>query len=581
MTEIPEEQIGERKTLERQVLERQIDQALGRERADLVMRNARILNVVTGEIQAGDIAVCGSTIVGTLDSYRGVEEVDAQGRFAVPGFIDSHVHCESTLVTPGEFDRCVLPHGVTTAVCDPHEICNVLGVTGLQYFLDSALNTAIDLRVQLSSCVPATNLETSGARLTAADLIAHANHPQVIGLAEFMNVPGVLNKDPECMEKVAAFHGRHIDGHAPLVSGQALNAYLSCGIRNCHETTNLAEGREKLSKGMQVLIREGSVSKDLSALAPLITEFASPFLSLCTDDRNPLDIHEEGHLDYLVRRAIALGAPVAAVYRTASWSAARGFGLTDRGLIAPGYLADFLLLDDLDTCAIDSVFRRGRKVDTGTFTHRTMPEPPGGNTIRLWPVTADAFAVHASGGSTPVIGIIPGKILTERLQADLPYRDGQRHADPEHDLLKLCVLERHGRNGNIGRGFVKGFGLRQGALASSVGHDSHNVCAVGANDPDMAVAVNRLRELGGGFVAVRNGRVLAELSLPFAGLMSLEPFDTVRQDLYALRGAVQQMGCTLAEPFLHLAFLPLPVIPHLKITDFGLVDVDRFELVSA
>ncbi len=322
----------------RDVLERRIDQALGRLPADLVVRNARILNLVTGEIQSGDIAVCGSTIVGILDSYRGLEEIDAQGRFAVPGFIDSHVHCESTLVTPGEFDRCVLPHGVTSAICDPHEICNVLGLAGLQYFLDSALNTAIDLRVQLSSCVPATELETSGARLTAADLIPHRHHPKVIGLAEFMNVPGVLNKDPECMEKLAAFHGQHIDGHAPLLSGHALNAYLSCGIRNCHETTNLAEGREKLTKGMQVLIREGSVSKDLAALVPLITEFASPFLGLCTDDRNPLDIHEEGHLDYLVRRAIGLGAPVAAVYRTASWSAARGFGLTDRGLIAPGYL---------------------------------------------------------------------------------------------------------------------------------------------------------------------------------------------------------------------------------------------------
>jgi adenine deaminase len=563
----------------REILERQIDQALGRQPADLVMRNARILNVVTGDVQPGDIAVCGNTIVGTLDSYRGVEEIDAEGRFAVPGFIDSHVHCESTLVTPGEFDRCVLPHGVTTAVCDPHEICNVLGLVGLQYFLESALNTAMDLRVQLSSCVPATGLETSGARLTAADLIPHRDHSQVIGLAEFMNVPGVLNKDPECMEKLAAFHGRHIDGHAPLVSGHSLNAYLSCGIRNCHETTNLAEGREKLAKGMQVLIREGSVSKDLGVLAPLIGEFASPFLALCTDDRNPLDIYEEGHLDYLVRRAIDLGAPVAAVYRAASWSAARGFGLMDRGLIAPGYLADFLLLDDLQTCAIDSVFRCGRRVTPETFAARLRPEPPGGNTINLQPVTKEHFAVPGSGPATPVIGIIPGKILTERLQAELPYRDGRRHADPERDLLKICVLERHGRNGNIGRGFVKGFGFRHGALASSVGHDSHNICVVGANDQDMAVAVNRLRELGGGFVAAQGDRLLAELALPFAGLMSLGPFEAVRERLYALRAAVQAMGCTLAEPFLHLAFLPLPVIPHLKITDFGLVDVDRFELI--
>jgi adenine deaminase len=567
-------------SITREVLERQIDQALGRQPADLVVHNARILNLVTGELQSGDIAVCGSTIVGTLDSYRGREEIDAKGRFAVPGFIDSHVHCESTLVTPTEFDRCVLPHGVTTAVCDPHEICNVLGLEGLRYFLDSALDTAMDLRVQLSSCVPATALETSGARLSASDLVQHRNHPKVIGLAEFMNVPGVLNKDPDCMEKLAAFQGQHIDGHAPLVSGLALNAYLSCGIHNCHETTNLAEGREKLAKGMQVLIREGSVSKDLSALAPLLGEFASPFLGLCTDDRNPLDIHEEGHLEYLVRRAIALGAPVAAVYRAASWSAARGFGLRDRGLIAPGLLADFLLLDDLQTCAVQTIFRRGRPVTAETFAARTAPKAPGGNTVFLQPVTAEAFALAASGASTAVIGIIPGKLLTEHLQAEVIYRDGKRHADPMRDLLKICVLERHGRNGNIGRGFVKGFGFRDGALASSVGHDSHNICVVGANDADMAVAVNRLRELGGGYAAVRGGRVLAELALPFAGLMSLEPFETVRQNLYPLRTAVKDMGCTLSDPFLHLAFLPLPVIPHLKITDFGIVDVDRFELIS-
>jgi adenine deaminase len=565
----------------RDVLERQIDQALGRLPADLVVRNARILNVVTGELQSGDIAVCGSIIVGTLDSYRGVEEIDAKGRFAVPGFIDSHVHCESTLVTPGEFDRCVLPHGVTTVVCDPHEICNVLGLQGLQYFLDSALSTAMDLRVQLSSCVPATWLETSGARLTAADLVPHRRHPKVIGLAEFMNVPGVLNKDPECMEKLDAFQGQHIDGHAPLLSGHSLNAYLSCGIRNCHETTNPGEGREKLAKGMHVLIREGSVSKDLSALAPLISEFASPFLGFCTDDRNPLDIHEEGHLEYLVRRAIALGAPLAAVYRVASWSAARGFGFSDRGLIAPGYLADFLLLDDLEACAIHTVFRRGRPVTADTFAKRALPAPPNGNSVRLRPVTAEAFATPAAGAATSVIGIIPGKILTEHLHADLPYRDGKRHADPEHDLLKVCVFERHGRNGNIGRGFVKGFGFKQGALASSVGHDSHNICVVGATDEDMAVAVNRLIELGGGFVAVQAGKVIGELALPFAGLMSLAPFETVRRDLYSLRETVHAMGCRLPEPFLQLAFLPLPVIPHLKITDFGLVDVDRFELIHA
>jgi adenine deaminase len=561
-------------------LERRIDQALGRTRADLAIRNARILKV-TGELAASDIAICGDRIVGTYDEYGGEEEIDAAGRIVVPGFIDSHVHCESTLVTPGEFDRCVLPRGTTTAICDPHEICNVLGLEGLRYFLDSALGTAMDLRVQLSSCVPSSPLETSGARLTAADLVPFREHPQVIGLAEFMNVPGVLAKDPECLDKLAAFQDGHIDGHAPLVGGKALNAYLACGIRNCHETTNLAEGREKLAKGMQVLIREGSVSKDLAALAPLINPFVSPFLGLCTDDRNPLDIAEEGHMDYLVRRAIALGAPPASVYRAASWSAARGFGLRDRGLVAAGYLADLLLLDDLESCSVSMVLRRGRPVGPEIFSARTLPAPVGRGSVRLAPVLASIFETPAGGPGTPVIGIVPGKILTDRLQADLPYRGGMRHADPERDLLKVCVVERHGRNGNVGRGFVKGFGLSGGALASSVGHDSHNICVVGATDAEMALAVNRLIAMDGGFVAVRGQAILAELPLPLAGLMSLEPFEVVDGHLRRLRDAVQAMGCHLPEPFLQLAFLALPVIPHLKITDMGLVDVDRFELIAA
>jgi adenine deaminase len=361
----------------RRRLEQRIDQALGDARADLVIRNARTLNLVTGDFDNGDIAICDDTIVGTRDNYRGETEIDARGKIIVSGFIDSHVHCESTLVTPGEFDRCVLPHGTTTAICDPHEIANVLGADGLSYFLQSALGTLMDLRVQLSSCVPATGLETSGARLTASDLVAHRGHPQVIGLAEFMNVHGVLVKDPECLDKLAAFQDGHIDGHSPLLSGKQLNAYLACGVRNCHETTSFAEGREKVEKGMQVLIREGTVSKDIEALAGLITPFTSPFLGLCTDDRNPLDIAEQGHMDFLVRRAIQLGAPVASVYRAASWSAARGFGLRDRGLVAPGYLADLLLLDDLEACTVATVIRRGRVGRSSLpFISKQLPQRP-------------------------------------------------------------------------------------------------------------------------------------------------------------------------------------------------------------
>ncbi|WP_158043903.1 adenine deaminase [Skermanella pratensis] len=562
-------------------LGKRIDQAMGRTKADLVIKDTRFLNVVTGEIAEGDIAVCGDVIVGTYESYDGEVVIDGRGRIAVPGFIDTHVHCESTLVTPAEFDRCVLPRGTTTAVCDPHEICNVLGEEGLKYFLDSSVGLAMDLRVQLSSCVPATELETSGARLEAEDLVRHRGHPQVIGLAEFMNFPGVLHKDAKVLDKLAAFQGGHIDGHSPLVTGRDLNAYLSCGIRNCHETTGVEEAREKLRKGMQVLIRDGSVSKDVNTLAPIIDAMTSPFLGFCTDDRNPLDIAEEGHIDHLIRRSIALGAPAESVYRAATWSAARGFGLTDRGLIAPGFQADIVLLDDLEDCRVGRVIRSGRVVGPESFAGRNIVPPVGLGSIRLDPVTPDVFRTPSGGPSGPVIGLIPGKILTEHLTASLPYRNGERHPDPEADILKVCVLSRHGTNRNVGRGFVKGFGLRRGALASSVGHDSHNVIVVGADDADMAVAVNRLIELQGGFVAALDGKVVGELALPLAGLISDRSFEEVEHLLTALRAAVRGMGCPLAEPFLQLAFLPLPVIPHLKITDRGLVDVDRFELIPA
>lgn len=568
-------------TVTREHLKARIDAALGHSRADLVIKDTAFLNVVTGELARGDIAIVADRIVGTYESYDGAEEIDGREFTVVPGFIDTHVHCESTCVTPLEFDRCVLPRGTTTAICDPHEICNVLGERGLRYFLDSAEATALDLRVQLSSCVPATELETSGARLEADDLLRHKEHPKALGLAEFMNFPGVFHKVDGVLDKLVAFQDRPIDGHAPLVTGRELNAYLSCGIRNCHETTSAPEAMEKLRKGMHVLIRDGSVSKDIHALAGIVGPETSPFLGFCTDDRNPLDIAEEGHLDHLIRTAIRLGAPVAHVYRAATWSAARSFGLFDRGLVAPGQRADLVLLDDLEGCAVNRVIRGGRVVTAETFAGRPAIIPVGMNSVKLEPVTAEDFAVAAAGSTRPVIGVLPGRIITEKLALPVPTVKGRAVPDPEADILKVCVLARHGTNRNVGRGFVKGFGFRRGALASSVGHDSHNVCVVGADDADMALAVNRLIELQGGFVAVRDGAVVGELALPLAGLMSLDPFETVERHLRSLRAAVREMGCPLAEPFLQLAFLPLPVIPHLKITDRGLVDVDRFELIAA
>ena len=562
-------------------LGRRIDQAAGRERADLVIKGGRFLNVATGTIDQGDIAICGEVIVGTHDAYRGAREIDARGKIAVPGFVDAHLHVESSLVTPFEFERCVLPRGTTTAICDPHEIANVLGLAGIRYFLEASRSLRMTLRVQLSSCVPATHLETAGARLDAADLVSLRDDPAVIGLAEMMNFPGVLAKDPAVLEKLAAFADRHVDGHAPLVRGYDLNGYLAAGMRTDHESTRRDEAEEKLRKGMHLFAREGSIAKDVATLAPLLDERTWPFFAFCTDDRNPLEIADEGHIDHALRTAIRAGAPPLAVYRAASYGAATAFGLRDRGRIIAGQRADIVLLDDLESCAVGAVICGGVPVDDDLFSGRNHIPPVGYGSIRRARVAPDELRIEAAGPAGPVIGALQRSLLTERLDLTLPYSDGERHPDPANGVHKLCVLERHGVNGNIGRGFVKGFGAMQGAIASSIGHDSHNIGVVGASDPDMALAVNRVIELQGGGVAVAGGRIVAELSLPIAGLISDRPFEEVEAALRGFRRATRAMGCALEEPLLQLAFLPLPVIPHLKLTDRGLVDVDRFELIES
>jgi len=563
------------------LLTRMIKAGAGETPADLVIRNVRLLDVITGAVTPTDIAIVGDRIVGTHADYKGRETIDGGGRFAVPGFIDTHLHIESSLVTPFEFDRCVLPHGVTTAICDPHEMSNVLGADAIRYFLACAERTVMDIRISLSSCVPATAFETSGAALEIADLLPFRDHPKVIGLAEFMNFPGVLHADPAVIAKLLAFQDGHIDGHAPLLAGMALNGYLAAKIRTDHEATSAAEAREKLAKGMAILIREGSVSKDLDALAEILDENTSSFVALCTDDRNPLDIAEEGHLDSSIRRLIAKGRPLHHVYRAASHSGARLFGLTDRGLVAPGWRADVALLDDLEACAVSDVIAGGRLVTPQRFAARDIIPPVGLTSMRARPVTAESFVIPARPGEnrTAVIGVRPGLILTFRHSATLAVTDHGLQPDLAADVLKLAVVERHGKNGNIGKSFVTGFGLQRGAIASSVGHDSHNITVVGATEADMALAVNRIRELGGGFVVADSGRIAAELALPIAGLMSDQPFEAVAGALHVLRDAARALGCTLPEPFLQVAFLALPVIPHLKLTDRGLFDVDKFEFV--
>ncbi|PJE27864.1 Adenine deaminase [Pseudooceanicola antarcticus] len=548
--------------------------------ADIVLRGGRVWDMVTGIEIPGDVAIRGKWIVGIGADYEGAQVIDVTGKLLVPGFIDTHLHIESSMVTPYEFDRCVGPRGVTTAICDPHEIANVIGVPGIEYFLACASRTLMDIRVNLSSCVPSSHMETAGAEIGAADLAPLRDHPQVTGLAEFMNYPGVIFRDPGCLEKLELFRGGHIDGHCPQLLGRDLNAYVSAGIRTEHEATTAEEAREKLQKGMRVLIREGSVSKDMVALQPLLNDITSAYMCLCTDDRNPLDIGEHGHLDFMIRELIRMGCSPLAVYRAASLSAAEAFGLKDRGQVAPGKRADIVVIDDPAKCEAEMVLAGGVVVGDAAFAAREVIDPVGRNSVKAPVVTGASFRSSANREETDVIGIMEGKIITQHLHEVIPIESGDKRPDPARDLVKIAVVERHGKNGNIATGFVKGFGLERGAIASTVCHDHHNIACVGADYDDMALAATRLGEIEGGFVVVEGGRVLAELALPVAGLMSLEPFEVVRDSLVDLRAAAKGLGVTLEEPFLQLAFLALPVIPALKITDRGMVDVTKFEIIS-
>jgi len=549
-------------------LERRVAAALGQIDSDVTLRGVEFLDVFSCEWKKGDVSFLDGVVVGIEPGLRAKRVVEGRGKFLVPGFVDAHLHVESSLLLPHHFESCVLPKGTTTAVCDPHELTNVIGTRAIDFFLTAASSLNMDLRVMLSSCVPATALETNGGgNVRATDLIPYVKHPQVLGLAEMMNVPGVLNGDAEVLEKLEAFSDGVIDGHCPLLTGLELSAYAAAGISNCHESTRLEEAREKLTKGIAVWIREGSVAKDLKALAPLLTAKTSPALGFCTDDRNPLDILEEGHLDFVVRRAIAEGVSPEVAFRAASWSVARHYGLKGKGAIAPGYAADLVLLDDKQTCAVSEVWREGRAVSEMDFTAPSPGTPV--NTIRASvPGVED---LKGPSGRVHVIEVRGGSILTGRsvLDAKSP---GVAH---------LTVLERYGGGLPPANAYVHGFGNAfTGAIASSVGHDSHNLIVVGKDLADMRLALATLIDAGGGFCVVKKGTVLAKLELPVGGLMSLAPSQEVVKGLRALREASRVVGCELAEPFLQLAFLSLPVIPSLKLTDRGLVDVESFKIIS-
>ncbi|MGD9011714.1 MAG: adenine deaminase [Desulfobacterales bacterium] len=559
-----------------------IKAAQGQKPVDLLLTNARVVNVFTGEIVSQAVAISGGVVVG-FGPYKAKKVLDIDNRFIAPGFIDSHVHIESSMTCVSEFARAIAVHGTTTVAADPHEIANVLGADGIAYMLQSAEAQPINIYFTLPSCVPATDMETAGARLTAEDLEPFLSHEKIVALAEMMNYPGVLFCDPDVLAKISTAARQHkpVDGHAPGLTGQALYAYIAAGIQSDHECTTALEAKEKLAAGMHIMIRQGTGAKNLQALLEAVNERTARRMMWCTDDRHPHDLIAEGHIDSIVREAIQSGLEPVLAIQMATLNPAEYFGLRHLGAIAPGKQADWVVFSDIQKPVIEQVYCRGilTAEDGKILPDIQTPSPVSMAPSMNVDLQAVDFTIAAEKKNMRVIELKADQLITHEHIEPPAVENDLAISDPSRDLLKMAVVERHSGSGNIGKGFVRGFGLKHGALASSVAHDSHNIVIVGTSDADMQAALKTVVDMGGGLAAVSNQKALARLALPLAGLMSLEPITTVRKQLDGLIKIAHRMGCTLPDPFMTLSFLALPVIPELKLTDKGLIDVNKFEVV--
>jgi adenine deaminase len=560
-----------------------IQAARGQTKCSLVLKNARVINVYSAEIVETDVAIYDDMIIALGKGYRGEEEIDLKGLYLAPGFIDGHVHIESSMVEVPQFARAVVPLGTTSVIADPHEIANVLGYEGIRFMMESSKYNPLSVFFMLSSCVPSSPLETAGSELRAFDIFPFLREKWVLGLAEMMNYPGVLNAEPDVLDKIKIVPDKRIDGHAPGLSGRDLNAYIAAGVESDHECTTVEEAKEKLGLGMFVMLREGSGTRNLLDLLPLVTKENERRCFFCTDDRHPNDILEEGHINHMIKLAIHAGLDPISAIRMASFNTAEYFGLRKLGAVGPGKIADLVAFDSFEEFKIRRVYKNGKLVAMDGVPVYDLPVRPS-TTIRgsvniKW-LEGDEFAIPAHGSRCRVIGVVPHQIVTEYLEMDCKVQNGQVMPDLERDIARLYVVERHRATGNIGKGLIKGFGIKRGAIATSIGHDSHNIIAIGIDEKDVLKAVTTINKMGGGIAVVSDGNVLDSLDLPIAGLMSNKPLEFVSTRTKELIEATRSLGVNLEDPLMTLSFMALPVIPRLKLTDRGLVDVEKFQHVD-